>query len=54
MIRKDIYGDWWFNDDDGEHEALQFLTELFGKGKEPKTDDEVKKMIIEKAKFFKA
>ena len=53
MIRKDIYGDWWFNDDEGEYEAIN-LTELFGKGKEPKTDDEVKKMIIEKAKFFKA
>ena len=53
MIRKDIYGDWWFNDDAGEHDAIN-LTELFGKGKEPKTDDEVKKMIIKKTKFFKA
>ena len=53
MIRKDIYGDWWYNDDDEEHDAIN-LTELFGKGNEPQTDDEVKKMIIEKAKFFKA
>ena len=30
------------------------LTELFGKGKEPKTDDEVIKIIKEKQKFFKA
>ena len=44
MIRKDIYGDWWFNDDDGEHDAIN-LTELFGKGNEPKTDAEVIKLI---------
>ena len=54
MIRKDIYGDWWFNDDSDDDSEPINLTELFGKGKEPKTDDEVKKMIIEKAKFFKA
>ena len=50
MIRKDIYGDWWFNDDDGEHEAIN-LTELFGKGKEP-SDIEVKMLIREKNKWF--
>ena len=53
MIRKDIYGDWWYNDDDGEHEAIN-LTELFGKGKEPQTDKEVIAIIKEKQKFFKA
>ena len=53
MIRKDIYGDWWFNDDDGEHEAIN-LTELFGKGNEPTTDEEVIRIIKEKQKFFKA
>ena len=53
MIRKDIYGDWWFNDDSGEHDAIN-LTELFGKGKEPQTDEEVIRIIKEKQKFFKA
>ena len=52
MIRKDIYGNWWYNDDD-EHDAIN-LTELFGKGNEPKTDDAVIKIIKEKQKFFKA
>ena len=53
VIRKDIYGDWWYNDDEGEHEAIN-LTELFGKGNEPQTDDEVIKIIKEKQRFFKA
>lgn len=30
------------------------LTELFGKGKEPQTDEEVIAIIKEKQKFFKA
>lgn len=53
MIRKDIYGDWWFNNDDDEHDAIN-LTELFGKGNEPQTDEEVIAIIKEKQKFFKA
>jgi len=50
MIRKDIYGDWWYNDDDGEHDAIN-LTELFGKGNEPKTDAEVIKLINKSKKW---
>lgn len=54
MIRKDnVTGHLWYNDDDGEHEAIN-LTELFGKGKEPQTDQEVIAIIKEKQKFFKA
>ncbi len=57
MIRKDnVTGHLWFNDDnddDDQHDAID-LTELFGKGNEPQTDDEVIKIIKEKQRFFKA
>ena len=51
MIRKDYYGDWWFNDESDDDSEPINLTELFGKGKEP-SDIEVKMLIREKNKWF--
>ena len=53
MIRKDYYGDWWFNDDSDDDSEPINLTELFGKGKEPKDEAEVRRLIREKEKFFR-
>lgn len=54
MIKTDHYGHKWFTDEyDDEAEPCD-LTAVFGKGKEPKTDEEARKLIKDKNGFFKA
>ena len=52
MIRKDMYDNLWYKDDDDENSESINLTEIFGKGKEPKSDYEVKKLIHSMKQWF--
>ena len=56
MLYKDKNGNILWHDKEnsygtGDVEDIN-LTDIFGKGNEPKTDDEIKKMIREAMKFF--
>ena len=47
MIRTDYYGHKWFTDEYDDEAEPYDLTDAFGKGNEPKTDAEARKMIKE-------